>query len=1330
MFHGPGRRAWSSRDKVVASGLALAAGILLTAVVSSSGHANSVHQEAPASRGYWLVSPSGLVAAYGGAKSLGSVAGLASGNRAVAIAATPGAGGYWVVTSQGAVYAFGDARYQGGLVGLFRPARPGAPIVGISAAVGGEGYRLVDALGQVYSFGDAHFYGPRGPLGLSSPVASIVANPRGGGYWLVAGNGRVLAFGDAHVYGSPPGPHGVLATDGQVVGMAATPDGYGYWLATTGGRVYAFGDAHNYGSAPKDIADPVVGIAATPDGGGYWLVGQGGTVWRFGDALGQPAHAAELATAPRVAGIATTPPPIGSPTGPSMSPKDHAKPTTTTRAATPGTTTTASTTTSTLPGPGPTTMTATSTSTTTGPTTTTVSSSTTIGSTTTTSAPATTTATVPPNPSAQTVPGESYQLCTDPTAQAEYLTSPWTYDGLASGSQSYTVSQYEALPGYGTTLPPLPSYIADEPPATEAAVIYAPTTSAIGAPGYGIPGTPVLFFFEGGAYGPIGFPSVSGDIFVGGSAPGFPEATFNNQGTARGIGDTTSHYGFLGGQDTGTGLAGSATLTVTSGGEQANAWLTFADGSNYQVASVSGTTLTLKTALTTSKNNARFWYNNLNSANGGNNQLGELSASAPQGSTQVSVGGWSGRPLGSPIVAGETLVLGDSSDAGTYLVDSVTGSQSGSYELTLGSPLSTNVEAGMPVWYADVAGGVTVQYLNIQNDVHSTDGTLTAGPYWTIEHNDIHDGYAGGLNYLSTSAEGIAISGADHATIAYNCFERMGEYALNGGGVGTKFDYNQVDETPYQPDLSGNGQSGCGKWWGSFNNDVVGNAFTDERYSVCVWFDNGNAGMLVQGNYFYDIAARAVQNETGWNSEYIGNLFEDVSGGIYLNDSGGWDIPGSRYNNEVLIQGNTFDNALEAINIWGASGRSCLNSGEAEPNGDSAPYCSGGFPQMPPAEQYFSHYHDSTVGAVATIVDNEDCSPSSPCSSLTLSQAVALHDRIGFAGQAPDNCTSSSPCGSYTGDPVSTSTADTANVSTLNGSGTINVASTAGFPPHGELLVSTSAGSLSNATGAVVSYTADTNTTFTGVTLVSGSGTLTGAVEAVQPYQVTAVSCLGGNCADGASVTVSPPLTGALAAGTAVYSTGTCPYYVTSTSTPSSPVAPNGTSYYDGCMWENRNISVTGNTFEVDPTQFDATPLPEGTGNWSCTTGPGGNCAQNAMGYQYPGGDAAPYNNVALANAIMSDSSFPSPLDNLNASGSPLATGAYGDVGPNGAVPYNDLWSANTYEGDWTFQAYTQAAACPLNWDGAYFQWVGTGGGGNACSGLSLAQWQSIWHQD
>jgi hypothetical protein len=906
------------------------------------------------------------------------------------------------------------------------------------------------------------------------------------------------------------------------------------------------------------------------------------------------------------------------------------------------------------------------------------------------------------------VAGQHSQICQEPN----YLTSPWTYHALARNSRRYTVSQYERLRGYGKTLPLLPTYIADEEPGTLAAVIMAPGATA-SAPAYEYPLSPVLYFFEGGAYGSFGFESAPGDLFIGGSAPAYNEPTFSGGG----ISSANDTWDFSGGGSTlaSSEPAGSTTITTTAAISGYINEINFADGLSYKVNGSSGSTINLTSPLKELEPvGAAVWADRAG-------PLSHLATALAQGATTVQTGA-----ANDPIVPWEHLDIGAGGGAlDTVQVSAVSGTETGGYTLTLTQPVITAAGAGAPVYYGGAAGDVTVEYMNIGNGGGNTTiavdngaGLLASG--WTIEHNDIHDNYAGGSDYASTNAGGIGIYGGDNSTIEYNCFQRLGDYAINAFGANVIFDHNQVDQTPYNPDLDGNGDTGCGKWWATTNADLVDNAFTDEGYSACVWFDNGNTGMLVQGNYFYDIASRAIQNETGYNSEYVGNLFEDVTAGIYLNDSGGWDIPGSNYNNEIVIQGNTFFNAQDAVDIWGASARSCLNSGEGAANGESDAYCSGGFPQMPPTEQYFSHYHDSTVGEAATVVGNQSCSSSSPCSTVTLSNALAIDDWAGFAGQGPDSSTS---------DPVATSSSGSTDVSTFTGSGTIAVSSTAGFASSGQLLLSTSAGTLPDSTGAVVSYTGTTSSSFTGVSLVSGSGTLSGTVDAVQPYHVTAVSCPGGNCTDNAVATVSPAITSNLTAGTDVYTTGTCPYYVTTTATPSSPMAPNGTSYYDGCMWEDRNISVTDNTFDVNPAQLEAAPEPVGaTSAWTCTTGAGGNCGQNAMGYQYPGGNAEPYNDVTLSNAMMSDSSLSSPLANLNASGSPLATSSSGDVGANSAAPFDNLWSDNTYNGDWTFQAYSQAAGCPLNWAGNALVWVEYSG--NACSGLSLAQWQTIWRQD
>jgi uncharacterized membrane protein len=112
---------------------------------------------------------------------------------------------------------------------------------------------------------------------------------------------------------------------------------------------------------------------------------------------------------------------------------------------------------------------------------------------------------------------------------------------------------------------------------------------------------------------------------------------------------------------------------------------------------------------------------------------------------------------------------------------------------------------------------------------------------------------------------------------------------------------------------------------------------------------------------------------------------------------------------------------------------------------------------------------------------------------VALSTAPAVDAWAGFAGQGPDTCTSG-VCGGYTNDPVETSSSGTTDVSTFTGSGPITVSSTAGFPSSGQLPLSTRAGTLPGLTGAVVSYTGTTSPTFTGVSLVLGSGALGGAV--------------------------------------------------------------------------------------------------------------------------------------------------------------------------------------------------------------------------------------------
>src|SRR5206468_356763 len=96
------------------------------------------------------------------------------------------------------------------------------------------------------------------------------------------------------------------------------------------------------------------------------------------------------------------------------------------------------------------------------------------------------------------------------------------------------------------------------------------------------------------------------------------------------------------------------------------------------------------------------------------------------------------------------------------------------------------------------------------------------------------------------------------------------------------------------------------------------------------------SGTLISGNYFYKSYSSAIVSETGFNLNVTGNLFMDggwgkgsggcgnnCNGAVNLNSSGGFNVPGSRYENQVLVSGNQFVDNWEGITIWqaGDSGR-------------------------------------------------------------------------------------------------------------------------------------------------------------------------------------------------------------------------------------------------------------------------------------------------------------------------------------------------------------------------------------------------------------------------
>jgi hypothetical protein len=896
------------------------------------------------------------------------------------------------------------------------------------------------------------------------------------------------------------------------------------------------------------------------------------------------------------------------------------------------------------------------------------------------------------------VPGENYQVCNE---KPKYLTSPWTYDALASGSRSYTVAQYEALQGDGKKLPPLPSYISRQPSTTEAAVIFAPGSTQISAPPYTFPESPILYFFEGGSYGELNLQSVSGDEFIGGAAAGHPEPAFNDGGDAGGINNADDSYNYSGGAGA---LSASAKVGATKVGTITAIpgyidYITFSDGSTYRISAHSGTSITLGSPLTSAEASGRPVWANASAP------IAEVSAAAAHGTTKVRLTGSS-----IPLVTGGEVVIGDD----PYQLTSVSGSQSG---YTAGmAGLDVPVAAHTPVYYDTPAGGVRVEYLDISNDLHTTTGTISMGVGWTIEHNDIHDSYG-------KPGEGVAFYSGDGGTVEYNCFARLGDYAGGGAGTGGKFEYNEVLETAYKPD-PGCGCSGGGKWWGTLNADINDNAFVEDGLGgqPAIWLDNGNTGTLIEGNYFYRDAGSAIINETGYNMRVDDNLFLDNGwgsgqsqdtnndGAININSSGGFNIPGSRYENSISITGNYFVNNWQGIDIWQSGLRSCESSGEGWPV--DASYCSGGFPNTDTTAAngayYFSHIGDSKHGGATTLAQ----SVSAGSSTILVNGAEAIDDQVGFS------------------DPVSTTTADTANVSGFTGSGTLSVSRTTGFPVSGQLRVGTSAGWIDGGgsyTGAILSYTGRTATSFTGVSFVRGSGTLSGPVLQVQPYKVTAETCYANDCA----LSVSPSISSSEQAGAEVSNAGTCQLYATSAAMPSGPIAPDGVSYWDGCQWEVHDVSVTGNQFVFQPSFIAASAPPQGTATSTvCTASHTGSCGTNFMAYQNSSG--APFGNQTGANAMMSSSSFtgcPSwdsgcatnPLANINALSDPP-----GSTANNGEKPGDNIWSRNTYVGPWAWYAYLFGACSPLPTDPK----TGRSMPSSACGLMDFSDWHSDWHQD
>jgi len=224
-------------------------------------------------RGYWLLAGDGAVFAHGDAAEHGRGTPYA-----VGMSAAPG-GGYRTVTTNGVVTSFGGAPSLGDLAGV----KLTADVAGMVATPHADGYWLLGRDGGVFTFGAARFHGSTGAMTLNQPVVAMAPTPSGRGYWLVARDGGVFSFGSAGFHGST----GAMRLNEPIVDLAPTPTGRGYWLVARDGGIFAFGDAPWLGSVPGTSACgavDAVSITATPSGLGYLIQLADGRVFPFGDA--------------------------------------------------------------------------------------------------------------------------------------------------------------------------------------------------------------------------------------------------------------------------------------------------------------------------------------------------------------------------------------------------------------------------------------------------------------------------------------------------------------------------------------------------------------------------------------------------------------------------------------------------------------------------------------------------------------------------------------------------------------------------------------------------------------------------------------------------------------------------------------------------------------------------------------------------------------------------------------------------------------------------------------------------------------------------------------
>ena len=267
----------AGRGAVITAKTRTSINIGATAGTEQVTNGGGVHITGPNS--YTDVSSTGQVYAWNGGYFGGSPTGYSG--RFTDARMTSNNGGYWLLSSTGQIYAYGNAPYQGG-----SPAGYSGEIVAMAPTRDNQGYVMVSASGQVYAYGTPYRGGS--PSGYSGKFVDVEMTPDGGGYWLLTSAGQVYAYGNAaYLGGSPTG------FSRAIVAMSRTADGLGYVLTSKAGQIYAYGNAQYKGGSPAGVTGEIADVSYRTDGQpGYLLVSTAGQHYAYDTPfLGNPSGA-------------------------------------------------------------------------------------------------------------------------------------------------------------------------------------------------------------------------------------------------------------------------------------------------------------------------------------------------------------------------------------------------------------------------------------------------------------------------------------------------------------------------------------------------------------------------------------------------------------------------------------------------------------------------------------------------------------------------------------------------------------------------------------------------------------------------------------------------------------------------------------------------------------------------------------------------------------------------------------------------------------------------------------------------------------------------------